>query len=105
MDLPAAVRGPAQNTAVDVFGVDDDIVGYRRSPSDVLRLILFGTAPSVSFLFRSRDEPTERCSRSRSDVNRALSLAAGFPSGRTFFNQIPLDARPASWEWRCTCRP
>ena len=41
MDLPAAVRGPAQNTAVDVFGLDDDIVGYRRSPSDVLRLVLF----------------------------------------------------------------
>ena len=44
MDLPAAVRGPAQHTAVDVFGADDDIVGYRRSPSDVLRLILFGVA-------------------------------------------------------------
>ena len=37
MDLPAAVRGPARNTAVEVFGPDDDIVGYRRSPSDVLR--------------------------------------------------------------------
>ena len=44
MDLPAAVRGPAQNTAVDVFGVDDDIVGYRRSPSDMLRLVLFCVA-------------------------------------------------------------
>ena len=30
-------------TAVEVFGVDD-IVGYRRSPSDVMRLILFGLA-------------------------------------------------------------
>jgi uncharacterized protein (TIRG00374 family) len=35
--------GPTQATALEVFGLDD-IVGYRRSPSDVLRLILFGIA-------------------------------------------------------------
>ena len=40
MSAPSAVRGPSQSAAVEVFG-RDDIVGYRRSPSDVVRLILF----------------------------------------------------------------
>ena len=35
---------PSQTTAVEALGFDDDIVGYRRSPSDVVRLILFGLA-------------------------------------------------------------
>ena len=34
------VRGQTSTAALEVFGVDD-IVGYRRSPSDVMRLILF----------------------------------------------------------------
>jgi undecaprenyl-diphosphatase len=38
--LPAAAAGPSPTTALEVFGVDD-IVDYRRSPSDVVRLILF----------------------------------------------------------------
>ena len=46
MGLSEPVRGPSQTAAVEVFGVDD-IVGYRRSPSDVLRLILFGLATVV----------------------------------------------------------
>jgi glycosyltransferase 2 family protein len=37
------VRGPYQTSAVEVFALDD-IVGYRRSPSDVIRVILFGLA-------------------------------------------------------------
>jgi undecaprenyl-diphosphatase len=40
MGQPAPVRGASQTAAVEVFGLDD-IVGYRRSPSDVVRLILF----------------------------------------------------------------
>ena len=43
MNTPASVRGSSQTAAVEVFG-RDDIVGYRRSPSDVIRLILFGLA-------------------------------------------------------------
>src|SRR4029079_1951410 len=43
MGLPAPVRTQSQTAAVEVFG-RDDIVGYRRSPSDVVRLILFGLA-------------------------------------------------------------
>jgi uncharacterized protein (TIRG00374 family) len=43
MNLAAPVRGPSQIAAVEVFG-HDDIVGYRRSPTDAVRLILFGTA-------------------------------------------------------------
>jgi undecaprenyl-diphosphatase len=34
------VRGQTSTAALEVFGVDD-IVGYRRSPSDAMRLILF----------------------------------------------------------------
>ena len=52
MGLPAPVRGPSQ-AAVEVFGLDDDIVGYRRSPSDVVRLILFGLA-TVALLVLTR---------------------------------------------------
>ncbi len=89
MDQPAAVRGPAQNTAVDVFGADDDIVGYRRSPSDALRLILFGAATvgllaltrwadstvlafesDVVALFRGLNPSVERA------LNQILSVAA-----------------------------
>ena len=43
MGLATPVRGPSQTAAFEVFG-RDDIVGYRRSPSDVVRLILFGLA-------------------------------------------------------------
>jgi undecaprenyl-diphosphatase len=43
MGLRAAVRGPYPTSAVEVFALDD-IVGYRRSPSDVVRVILFSLA-------------------------------------------------------------
>ena len=43
MGSTAEALGPTQATALEVFGLDD-IVGYRRSPSDVVRLILFGLA-------------------------------------------------------------
>jgi uncharacterized protein (TIRG00374 family) len=46
MGQPAPVRGPSQTAAVEVFGLDD-IVGYRRSPSDVVRLILFSVVTIV----------------------------------------------------------
>ncbi len=48
MGAPAAVRGSSQTTAGEVFA-PDDIVGYRRSPSDVVRLILFGVATVALF--------------------------------------------------------
>jgi uncharacterized protein (TIRG00374 family) len=41
--LESSVRVPSHTTAVEVFG-PDDIVGYRRSPGDAVRLILFGIA-------------------------------------------------------------
>ena len=46
------VRGPYQTSAVEVFALDD-IVGYRRSPGDVIRIILFGVA-TVALLALTR---------------------------------------------------
>jgi undecaprenyl-diphosphatase len=89
MSLSEPVRGPSQTAAFEVLGVDD-IVGYRRSPSDVLRLILFGLATIVLLgltrwaestvlafesdvvaLFGALNAPVERA------LNQILSIAAG----------------------------
>ena len=43
MGLQEAGRAPSHTTALEVFALDD-IVGYRRSPTDVVRLVLFGIA-------------------------------------------------------------
>ena len=89
MGPPPAARGPLPPTAVEVFGVDD-IVGYRRSPSDGLRLILFALATvgllgltrwaestvlafesDVAALFRGLNPSVEHA------LNQTLSVAAG----------------------------
>ena len=89
MGPPAEVRGPSQTAAVEVFGIDD-IVGYRRSPSDALRLLSFGIATvgllaltrwaestvlafesDVVALFRGLNPSVERA------LNQMLSVAAG----------------------------
>jgi len=52
MGLDAAGREPSHTTALEVFGLDD-IVGYRRSPSDVVRVVLFSVA-TVALLALTR---------------------------------------------------
>jgi uncharacterized protein (TIRG00374 family) len=97
MGLTAPVRGPSQTAAVEVFGLDDDIVGYRRSPSDVVRLILFSLATvallaltrwaestvlafesDVVALFGSLNSSVEHA------LNQTLSIAAGIMSVAVF---------------------
>src|SRR5436853_5340652 len=92
MERPAAVSGPTPTTALEVFGADD-IVGYRRSPSDVMRLILFGLATvalltltrwaegtvvafenDIVALFGSLNSSVEHA------LNQTLSIAAGIVS-------------------------
>ena len=83
------LRGPSQTTAVEVFGVDD-IVGYRRSPSDVLRLILFSLATVVLLALTRWAESTVLAFESdvvalfgglnpsvERALNQMLSIAAG----------------------------
>ena len=89
MGPSAAVSGPAQITALEVFGLDD-IVGYRRSPSDVLRLILFSLA-TVGLLALTRwAEGTVRAFESdvvalfgglNPSVERALSQTLSVAAG------------------------
>jgi uncharacterized protein (TIRG00374 family) len=93
MAPPAAVRGPSQTAAVAVFGLDDDIVGYRRSPGDAVRLIAFSLATitllaltrwaegtvlalqsDVVALFGRLDSSVEHA------LNQTLSIAAGIMS-------------------------
>ena len=97
MGLPTPVRGPSHTAAVEVFGLDDDIVGYRRSPSDVVRLILFTVATiallaltrwaestvlafesDVVALFGSLNSSVEHA------LNQTLSIAAGIMSVAVF---------------------
>jgi uncharacterized protein (TIRG00374 family) len=96
MDIPASVRGSSQTAAVEVFGLDD-IVGYRRSPSDVIRLILFGVATVLLLALTRWAEKT--VIQFETDVvalfgslntsvlhalNQALSIAAGIMSVAVF---------------------
>jgi undecaprenyl-diphosphatase len=89
-ELPAPAGEPSHTTAVEVFGLDDDIVGYRRSPSDLVRLILFSLTTvallvltrwaestvvafenDVVSLFGTLNPSVEHA------LNQALSIAAG----------------------------
>jgi undecaprenyl-diphosphatase len=89
MGPSAAVRGTPQTTALEVFGFDD-IIGYRRSPSDVLRLILFSLA-TVGLLALTRwAEGTVRAFESdvvalfgglNPSVERALSQTLSVTAG------------------------
>ena len=102
MGLPAPVRGPSPTTAVEVFGLDD-IVDYRRSPSDVLRLILFSLATvgllgltrwaestvlafesDVVAVFRGLNPSVERA------LNQTLSVAAGIVGAAVYVPPILL---------------
>src|SRR6476646_5561907 len=96
MGLPAPVRGPAQ-TAVEVFHLDDDIVGYSRSPSDAVRLIVFGLA-TIALLVLTRwaesaviafeNDVVALVGSLNSSVehalNQTLSIAAGIMSVAVF---------------------
>jgi uncharacterized protein (TIRG00374 family) len=89
MDLPAEARGPSESTAVKVFGLDD-IVGYRRSPSDVLRLFLFTVATILLLALTRWAEGTVRAFESDvvalfggldPSVERALSQSLSVAAG------------------------
>ncbi len=89
MGRPAAVRGPTPTTALEVFGVDD-IVGYRRSPSDVMRLILFSLATVALLTLTRWAEGTVRAFESdvvalfgglNPSVERALSQTLSVAAG------------------------
>src|SRR5580765_6579332 len=95
--LPAPVRGPSQTAAVEVFGLDDDIVGYRRSPSDVVRLILFSLATVALLVLTRWAEGTVLAIQSdvvalfgRLDssvehtLNQTLAIAAGIMSAAVY---------------------
>ncbi len=83
MGLRAEARESSQTTAAEVFGVDD-IVGYRRSPSDVLRLILFGLATVVLLVFTRWAESTVRAFE-----NDVVALFRGLnPSVEHAFNVL-----------------
>ena len=81
--------GPTQTTALEVFGLDD-IVGYRRSPSDVLRLILFSLATVALLALTRWAEGTVRAFESdvvalfgglNPSVERALSQTLSIAAG------------------------
>ena len=89
MGVPEAVLGPSHTTAVEVFGLDD-IVGYRRSPSDALRLILFGAATIALLALTRWAEGTVRAFESdvvalfgslNPSVERALSQTLALAAG------------------------
>jgi undecaprenyl-diphosphatase len=96
MGLPAPVRGPSQ-AASEVFHLDDDIVGYSRSPSDAVRLIVFGLA-TIALLVLTRwaestvlafeNDVVALFGRLNSSVehalNQTLSIAAGLMSVAVF---------------------
>ncbi len=82
-------RGVTPSTALEVFGVDD-IVGYRRSPSDVMRLILFGLATVALLALTRWAEGTVRAFESdvvalfgglNPSVERALSQTLAVAAG------------------------
>ena len=98
MGVPAPVRGPSPTAAVEVFGLDDDIVGYRRSPSDVVRLILFSLATVALLVLTRWAEGTVLAIQSdvvalfgRLDssvehtLNQTLAIAAGIMSAAEHF--------------------
>ena len=83
------VRGQTSATALEVFGADD-IVGYRRSPSDVMRLILFGLATIALLALTRWAESTVRAFESdvvalfdslNPSVERALSQILAVTAG------------------------
>jgi hypothetical protein len=79
----AGVRESSQTTAAEVLGVDD-IVGYRRSPSDALRLILFSLATVVLLALTRWAESTVRAFE-----NDVVALFRGLnPSVEHAFNQL-----------------
>src|SRR5207248_1068649 len=89
MERPAPVRGPTPTTALEVFGADD-IVGYRRSPSDVMRLILFSLATVALLTLTRWAEGTVRAFESdvvalfgglNPSVERALSQTISVAAG------------------------
>ena len=99
MGLSEPVRGPSQTAALEVFGLDD-IVGYRRSPSDVVRLILFGLTTIVLLALTRWAESTVLAFES--DV---VALFGGAqPVGRTRAATRSCRSRRASSGWRSTCR-
>ena len=96
MATPASVRGSSQTAAVEVFGLDD-IVGYRRSPSDVARLILFSLATigllgltrwAESTVLAFESDVVALFGRLNGSVehalNQTLSIAAGIMSVAVF---------------------
>jgi uncharacterized protein (TIRG00374 family) len=96
MGLRAPVRGPSQ-TAVEVFHLDDDIVGYSRSPGDAVRLIVFSLA-TIALLVLTRwaestalpfeSDVVALVGRLNSSVqhalNQTLSITAGIMSVAVF---------------------
>ena len=89
MGRPALTRAETSTTALEVFGVDD-IVGYRRSPSDVMRLILFGLVTVALLALTHWAEGTVRAFESdvvalfgglNPSVERALSQTLAVAAG------------------------
>ena len=101
MGLATPVRGPSQTAAVEVFG-RDDIVGYRRSPSDVVRLILFGLATVLLLALTRWAEGTVLAiqkdvvalfglnSSVQNALNQTLAVAAGIMSVAVFLPPLLL---------------
>ncbi len=102
MNTPASVRGSSQTAAVEVFG-RDDIVGYRRSPSDVIRLMLFGLATILLLALTHWAESTVLAFESdvvalfgqlntsvEHALNQTLSIAAGIMSVAVFLPPLLL---------------
>ena len=92
MSRRAEASGPTETSALEVFAVDD-IVGYRRSPSDVVRLILFGLATIALLALTRWGESTVRAFESdvvalfgglnrsvEQTLSQTLSVAAGIVS-------------------------
>ena len=89
MARPVEISRQTSTTALEVFGVDD-IVGYRRSPSDAMRLILFALATVALLALTRWAEGTVRAFESdvvalfgslNPSVERALSQALAIAAG------------------------
>src|SRR4051794_12015010 len=101
MGLATPVRGPSQTAAFEVFG-RDDIVGYGRSPSDVVRLILFGLATVLLLALTHWAEDTVLAiqgdvvalfglnSSVQNALNQTLAIAAGIMSVAVFLPPLLL---------------
>jgi uncharacterized protein (TIRG00374 family) len=96
MVVPAPVRTESHIAAVEILGLDEDIVGYRRSPSDVVRLILFSFATIMLLALTRWAESTVVAFENdvvalfgldtsvEHALNQTLSIAAGIMSVAVF---------------------